>query len=103
MSISLSRYVNIKSQEKVTGYSRSYTTILIGRFFTANSLLPTGTFLQFSNAAEDVSTVFWQSIRKHIAHYLFGHQSVKNLTSAPAIQFASFVQNAVAPQKYSNT
>ena len=87
MSISLSRYVNIKSQ--VGSGTSVPTRLLIGRFFTANSLLPTGTFLQFSNAA-DVSTYFGnQSEEYYRALFYFAWVS-KNLTSAPRDSICKF-------------
>lgn len=97
MSISLSNYVNINSQ--VGAGTVVPTRLLIGRFFTANPVLPTGSFLQFSNFV-DVGTYFGTSSEEYYRALFYFSWFSKNLTSAPAIQFANWANVAIAPQIY---
>ena len=98
MSISLSRYVNIQSQ--VGAGTTVPNKLLIGRLFTSNAVLPTNVFIQFSNAA-DVGTYFGNTSEEYYRAVFYFSWISKNLTTAPAIQFASWVSVASAPQIYS--
>jgi len=95
VSISLSRYINITSQ--VGAGNVVPTRDLIGRLFTDNNLLPPGTFLQFSNAA-DVGSYFGVTSEEYYrAVFYFGWVS-KNLEQPQAIQFARWVPSLVTTQ-----
>jgi hypothetical protein len=95
MAISLSRYVNITSA--VGSGTTVPTRLLIGRMFTGNSLLPPDTFIQFTNAA-DVGTYFGTTSEEYYRALFYFAWISKNLTSAPAVQFARWCNAAVAPQ-----
>lgn len=94
MAIDLSRYVDITSG--LGGGAVASTRNLVGRLFTANALLPVGTFLSFTSASA-VGDYFGTSSEEYLrAVFYFGWVS-KSTTSPESIQFARWVDVAVAP------
>jgi hypothetical protein len=94
MSISLTRYVDITS-----GIGNSAvvpTRDLIARIFTANNLLPPQSFVSFTDAAS-VGSYFGLSSEEYLRAVFYFSWISKNLTQPQAIQFARWVQAAVAP------
>lgn len=95
MSISLKRYVDITSG--VGAGSDVSTRSLIGRFFTDNTLVPTGSFVEFTSA-EEVGNYFGTTSQEFLrAQFYFGWIS-KDITRAKKISFARWADTAVAPQ-----
>lgn len=95
MSIALSRYVDITSG--VGAGSDVSTRSLIGRYFTDNPLVPTGTFLEFTSA-DDVGTYFGTTSQEYLrAVFYFGWIS-KKITRPKKISFARWSDTATAPQ-----
>jgi hypothetical protein len=94
MSISLQHYININS---VVGAGEVVNQrALVGRCFTANTLLAPNTFLQFSSAS-DVGDYFGvYSEEYYRAVFYFGWIS-KNGVFPPFIQYARWVSVASAP------
>lgn len=92
MSISMNRYVNIVSG--VGGGAAVATRALIGRFFSTNNLIPTGTQITFNSAA-DVGAYFGTGSTEYLrAVFYFGWIS-KNITTPQSISFARWVNAAV--------
>lgn len=92
MSILQSRYVNITSG--VGAGAPVLTRDLIGRFFTNNALVPTGSVVEFESAAE-VGDYFNTSSTEYLrAQFYFGWVS-KNITSPQKIAFAYWASSAV--------
>ena len=102
MAISLSRYVNITSGLGAGAVATTRT--LVGRLFTANSLIPPQTFLTFSTAAE-VGNYFGTSSEEYYRALFYFSFTSKNLEQPQSIQYARWVNAAVAPKIYgiSNT
>jgi hypothetical protein len=94
MAISITNYVDITSG--VGGASIVVTRSLVARLFTANPLLPPQTVVSFDNAAEVASYFGFQSEEYLRAVFYFSWIS-KNQTQPQSIQFARWVQTAVAP------
>lgn len=94
MSISLTRYVDITSG--IGGAAVVPTRDLVGRFFTANNLLPPQSFILFTTAA-DVGAYFGSSSEEYLRAVFYFSWISKNLTQPQSIQFARWVQTAVAP------
>lgn len=94
MSISLTRYVDITSG--IGGAAVVPTRDLVGRFFTANNLLPPQSFISFTSAAE-VGSYFGLSSEEYLRAVFYFSWISKNLTQPQSIQFARWVQAAVAP------
>lgn len=94
MSISLTRYVDITSG--IGGAAVVPTRDLVGRFFTANNLLPPQSFISFTSAAE-VGSYFGLSSEEYLRAVFYFSWISKNLTQPQSIQFARWVQTAVAP------
>ena len=94
MSISLNRYVNITSG--VGAAPAVPTRDLVARFFTANEMLPPQSFISFTSAAE-VGAFFGLSSEEYLRAAFYFSWISKNLTQPAAIQFARWVQTAVAP------
>ena len=98
MSISLARYVDITSG---LGSGTNFPNRdLIGRIFTGNELLPPQTFIQFDNAADVGSFLGLTSEEYYRALFYFGFTSKTN-EQAQALQFARWVNVAVAPMIFS--
>lgn len=95
MAISLQRYVNINSA--VGSGTVVPTRLLVCRMFTGNNILPPNTFIQFANAA-DVGTYFGTTSEEYYRALFYFAWISKNLTSAPAIQFARWVNTDSLPQ-----
>lgn len=84
MAISLNRYVSITSG--VGAAAAVSTRELIGRFFSQNPLIPTGTVLEFSSS-DDVESYFGSaSTEFKRAEFYFGWIS-KNITTPQKISF----------------
>lgn len=98
MAISLQRYVNITSS--VGSGTVVPTRLLVARMITGNNLLPPETFIQFSNAA-DVGTYFGTTSEEYYRAVFYFEWISKNNTSAPALQFARWVNANSYPQIYS--
>lgn len=95
MAISLTRYVDITSG--VGAGNDVATRQLIGRFFTENPLVPTGSFVTMTSADEvnDYFGSFSEEFGR--AAFYFGWIS-KNITNPPAMSFARWANVATAPQ-----
>lgn len=94
MAISLTRYVDITSG--IGAGSVVPTRDLVGRFFTSNNLLPPQSFISFTTASE-VASYFGFSSEEYLRAVFYFSWISKNLTQPQSIQFARWVQNAVAP------
>lgn len=95
MAIDMSRYVQITSG--IGAASSVATRDLIGRFFTANHLVPTGAILEFTSAA-DVADYFGSSSNEYLrALFYFGWVS-KNISSPNKISFARWADVAVGSE-----
>ncbi len=95
MSISFTRYVEITSGVGAAGAVRERE--LIGRFFTENPLVPTGSTVEFENA-DDVKTYFGSASEEYArAAFYFGWIS-KNITAPQKLGFARWANVAVASQ-----
>ena len=94
MAISLSRYVDITSG--VGGASAVPTRDLVGRLFTANNLLPPQSFISFTSSAE-VGTYFGLGSEEYLRALFYFSWISKSSTRAASIQYARWVQTAVAP------
>jgi hypothetical protein len=98
MSININRYVNITSG---VGASSNVTTRdLVGRLFTDSNLLPPNTFIEFDNAA-DVATFFGSASEEAARATFYFAWLSKNITQPQSIQYARWVNVAVAPMIYS--
>jgi hypothetical protein len=97
MSISINRYVDITSG--VGAGSVVPTRDLVGRFFTGNNLLPVNTFVSFTNAT-DVGTYFGTTSEEYYRSVFYFGWISKSVTQAGSIQFARWVDVAVAPRIY---
>lgn len=98
MAISMNRYVNITSS--VGSGVNVPSRLLVCRMVTANNLLPPETFIQFSSAA-DVGTYFGLNSEEYYRSLFYFGWLSKNNTSAPAIQFARWVNANSYPQIFS--
>ena len=94
MPISITKYVNITSG--VGAGTNVPQRDLIGRFFTGNDLIPADTFVQFSNASEAASFFGPNAEETARAQFYFSWIS-KTINQPAAIQFARWVNVAVAP------
>ena len=99
MAISLSRYVSITSG--VGGATLVPNRTLVGRFFTANPLLPPQTFITCTTAAS-VASYFGYNSEEYLRAVFYFSWVSKNLTTPQSIQFARWVQTAAAPMIYPN-
>lgn len=98
MSISITRYVDITSG--VGAGAVVPTRDLVARLFTGNNLLPPQSFLSFSDAAS-VGAYFGTSSEEYLrAVFYFGFIS-KSVVQPGSIQYARWVNTAVAPRIYS--
>lgn len=97
MALDISRYVDITS-----GVGAGATVArrdLILRLFTDNTLLPPGTFLEFTSAAA-VGVYFSTTSEEYLrAVYYFGWVS-KNITRPQKISYARWVSASSAPRIY---
>lgn len=97
MAISFSKYVNITSG--VGGNSGVRRRDLIGRIFSDNPLIPTGSMIEFTSL-DDVLAYFGSTSEEYKrAAFYFGWIS-KNITRAKKIAFARWVKVASAPRIY---
>jgi len=95
MAISITRYVDITSG--VGAGAAVSTRELIGRFFTTNELVPTGSQIEFESA-DEVGDYFGTSSEEYDrAVFYFGWVS-KNITAPQKISFARWADDATAPQ-----
>ena len=95
MAISITRYVDITSG--VGAGAAVSTRELIGRFFTTNELVPTGSQIEFESA-DEVGDYFGTSSNEYDrAVFYFGWVS-KNITAPQKISFARWADDATAPQ-----
>lgn len=97
MAISITRYIDITSG--VGGVSNFGTRDLVGRFFTTNPLVPTGSVVSF-DSADEVLDYFGSASEEYArAAFYFGWVS-KVVTKATSIQFAHWNDAASAPLIY---
>lgn len=97
MAISIKRYVDVTSGVGAGAGVR--TRELIGRLFTVNPLLPTGSFGEFGSA-DEVGAYFGTTSEEYKrALFYFGWVS-KNIKRAKKISFARWADAATAPQIY---
>jgi hypothetical protein len=97
MAISITRYVDITSG--VGAGTVVPTRDLVARIFTANDLVPPQSFISFTSASA-VGQYFGTSSEEYYrAVFYFGFIS-KNVTQAGSIQYARWVNAAVAPRIY---
>jgi hypothetical protein len=94
MAISITNYVDITSG--IGGASIVTTRSLVARLFTANPLLPPQTFVSFDSSAE-VASYFGNQSEEYLRAVFYFSWISKNQTQPQSIQFARFVQSAVAP------
>ena len=94
MSINITRYVDITSG--VGAGSVVPTRDLVARLYTDNDLIPPRSFISFSAAAAVGSYFGTMSEEYYRAVFYFGFIS-KSLTQAGSIQYARWVDVAVAP------
>jgi len=98
MPINISQYVNIISG--VGGGADVRQRELITRVFTSNTLLPTGSYIEFTNdndGAANVAAYFGSNSTEFaIAEFYFGWIS-KNTTTPPKISFGRYTPTATAP------
>src|SRR5579859_5240647 len=94
MAISITRYVDITSGVGAGAVLSARS--LVGRFFTANNLLPPQSFISFTTASEVGNYFGFTSEEYYRALFYFSWIS-KNLTQPSSIQFARWVNSAVAP------
>lgn len=95
MAISIKRYIDIVSG--VGAGADVGTRSLMGRFFSTNTLIPTGSFIEF-DSADDVATYFGSTSEEYLrAAFYFGWTS-KNISAAKKISFARWADAAVAPR-----
>src|SRR5271165_6955762 len=94
MAISLTRYVDITSG--VAGAALVSNRTLVGRYFTGNNLLPPQSFISFDSAAE-VGTYFGTTSEEFYRAQAYFSFISKSQTQPTSLQFARWVQNAVAP------
>jgi hypothetical protein len=100
MTISITRYVNIVSS--VGAGTTVPRRNLKGRIFTQNELVPTGSFITFTSAA-DVGAWFGISSDEYArALYYFGWVS-KNGNMPKQVDFARWNDVATAPEIFGNT
>lgn len=98
MSINISQYVDITSGVGASAVVPN--RLLVGRFFTANPLVPINSFVQFTSAAAVLAYFGSESEEYARASFYFGWIS-KSGTQPPAIQFARWANVATAPTVYS--
>lgn len=97
MAISITRYVDITSG--VGAGTFVPTRDLVARLFTGNDLVPPQSFISFDDAAS-VGAYFGTTTEEYYrAVFYFGWIS-KNVTSPGALQYARWVNTAVAPRIY---
>ena len=94
MAISFNRYIDITSG--VGAGANVAQRDLVGRLFTDNVLLPPGTFLSFTSAAE-VSSYFGSASNEYLRAVPYFAWVSKSITRAQSIQYARWVDSAVAP------
>jgi hypothetical protein len=97
MGIAFTKYVSITST--VQGAGAVKTRELIGRIFTTNPLVPTGTLIEFTTAA-DVGNYFGTTSEEYLrALFYFGWIS-KNNTRPRKLGFSFWASAATAPKIY---
>lgn len=97
MAISITNYVDVTSG--VGGQAVFATRDLVGRIFTANSLLPPLTMIQCSSAAE-VGEYFGTSSEEYFRAVFYFSWTSKNQTQPQFLQFARWVKTAAVPLIY---
>lgn len=94
MAISFTRYVDITSG--LGGGSIVQNRQLVGRYFTNNALLPPQSFISFDTAKE-VGDYFGVQSEEYLRAVFYFSWVSKTLTKPQSIQFARYVQSAIAP------
>jgi Protein of unknown function (DUF3383) len=100
MSISITRYVDITSG--VGAGTVVPTRDLVGRLFTGNVFLPPGSFLSF-NTADEVGDYFGTTSEEYYRAVFYFSWISKSVTKPGSIQYARWVDVAVAPLIFSKT
>jgi len=94
MSISITRYIDITSG--VGAGAVVPTRDLVGRLFTANSFVPPQSFISFDSAAA-VGSYFGTTTEEYYRAVFYFSFISKTQTQAGSIQYARWVNSAVAP------
>lgn len=94
MPINLNEYINITSG--VGAGSVVPGRAFIGRIFTTNPLLPTGSFKEFTSAA-DVATYFGSNSEEYARALFYFSFISKNQTTPQTLSFARWVNAATDP------
>lgn len=95
MAISMNRYVDITSG--VGGGAAVATRELIGRFFTTNPLVPTGSEVTFTTL-DEVGDYFGTTSTEYLRALFYSGWISKNITTPQKISFARWVDAAVGSE-----
>jgi Protein of unknown function (DUF3383) len=98
MAININRYIDIVSG--VGAGVNAPTRELLGRFFTANTILPPNTYVSFTSAA-DVSAFFGPLSEEYLRAVFYFSWVSKTLNQPGTIQFARWVNTSIAPLIFS--
>lgn len=98
MTISLTRYIDITSG--LGGGAVATTRSLVGRLFTDSQYISPGTFVSFSDAAS-VGTYFGTTSEEYYRAVFYFSYSNTSFQRPQSIQFARWVDVAVAPKVFS--
>jgi len=97
MAISSNKYVDITSG--VAGATEVPNRELIGRLFTSNTLLPSGSYIEFSSAAE-VGEYFGTSSEEYLRALFYFSWISKEITRPRKLSFGRWVETNQAPMIY---
>jgi hypothetical protein len=100
MAIAFTKYVDITSG--VGGGAAVRLRDLIGRLFTTNPLLPTGSLIEF-DTIEEVGEYFGTSSDEYLRAQFYFSWVSKSITQPNRIGFARWADVATAPLIYGNT
>lgn len=100
MAINIKRYVDITSG--VAGAAAFGVRQLIGRIFSTNVLIPTGSYISFGSPQE-VGTYFGTTSAEYLRAVFYFAWVSKLIKKARSISYARWVDAAVAPSIYGTT
>lgn len=103
MAIDFRKYIAITSG--VGGGNAVPTRDLIGRLYTTNNLVPTGSVLEFTLPTQlaDIGALFGTTSEEYLRASFYTSFISKSITSAKKISFARWVDSDVAPLIYGGT
>lgn len=103
MAIDFRKYISITSG--VGGGNAVAKRDLIGRLYTTNDLVPTGTILDFSLPSQlaDIGSLFGTSSEEYLRASFYSGFISKSITRANKISFARWTNTDVAPLIYGGT